>query len=344
MKVYNIVALALAAVASFAGSAVAQQQAGNSALVKAYVRFDEKARPMNVPLEPKQDGTKFFFINRETEQMMGGDAAKCDLFYIQTPVDLAAATKTYKGGDFEAARKQLGACKEKYKAYVGLPGNPSTKAAVMELECAIRQMKWEDVKALVASFSNPGALEYNDKALYEVAKVMGSVSDDPGALAGIKAGVDAAKGDKYINSTQYGWLMYALGRAYAAQIPADQLEGNISEAKVADANLAIDTLCQAAVSSHGAAMELPKDAMLRAVKILWAMPGVKDYVAQANNMDVNKWNSAPYNFRDAVALAYLIKNVYMPDIKDSTINRLASFHVNTLEGKEKTGADEKKED
>lgn len=342
MKAYNIVALALAAI-GFVGTAVAQEKGGNAAQVKAYVQFD-KGKPMNIALVPKQDGTKFFFINKETEQMMGGDVTKCDLFYIQTPADLAAATKTYKGGDFDAARKQLGTCKDKYKAYVGLPGNPTTKAAVMELECAIRQMKWEDVKSLVASFPNAGALAYNDKALYEVAKVMGGVSDDPGALAGIKAGVDAAKEDKYINSIQYGWLMYALGRAYAAQIPAAQLDGTIAEAKVADANLAIDTLCQAAVSSHGAAMELPKDAMLRAVKILWAMPGVKEYAGQAAaGMDLNKWNSAPHNFRDAVALAYLIKNVYIPEIKDSTINRLASFHVNTLEGKEKPGADAKKD-
>lgn len=200
MKAYNIVALALAAI-GFVGIAVAQEKGGNAAQVKAYVQFD-KGKPMNIALVPKQDGTKFFFINKETEQMMGGDVTKCDLFYIQTPADLAAATKTFKGGDFDAARKQLGTCKDKYKAYVGLPGNPTTKAAVMELECAIRQMKWEDVKSLVASFPNPGALEYNDKALYEVAKVMGGVSDDPGALAGIKAGVDAAKEDKYINSTQ----------------------------------------------------------------------------------------------------------------------------------------------
>lgn len=342
MKVYNIVALALAAV-GFVGTATAQEKAGNASQVKAYVQF-EKGKPMIIALAPKQDGTKFFYIDEESEKMMGGDSAKCNLFYIQTPADLAAATKTFKGGDFDAARKQLGACKEKYKAYVGLPGNPATKAAVMELECAIRQMKWEDVKALVASFPNAGGLEYNDKALYEVAKVMAGVSDDPAALAGIKAGVDAVKGDKYINSAQYGWLMYALGRAYAAQIPAAQLEGNIAKDKVADANLAIDTLCQAAVSSHGAAMELPKDAMLRAVKILWAMPGVKEYAGQAAaGMDLNKWNSAPNDFRDAVALAYLIKNVYVPEIKDSTINRLASFHVNTLEGKEKPGTEEKKD-
>ncbi|MBQ4613972.1 MAG: hypothetical protein IJB31_03495 [Akkermansia sp.] len=342
MKVFNLVALALAATACFTGTAMAQQKAG-SALVKAYVQF-EKGKPMNIALEPKQDGTKFFYIDKGTEQVMGADAAKCDLFYIQTPVDFAAAAKTYAGNDFDAARKQLAACKEKYKAYVGLPGNPCTKSAVLELECAIRQMKWNEVKELVASFPNPGALEFNDKALYEVAKIMGNVSDDPGALEAIKGAVETAKADKYINSSQYGWLMYALGRAYAAQIPADQLEGTIAEAKVADANLAIDTLCQAAVCSHGAQMEIPVDAMKRTMKLLWAMPGVKEYVAQANNMDVNKWNAAPYNFRDAVALAYLIKNVYAPETQDGTIDRLAKFHVNTLEGKEKPQAEPKSEE
>lgn len=340
MKSYNLVALALAATACITGTAMAQQQA---ALVKAYVQFD-KGKPMNVALEPKQDGTKFFYMDKSTEQLLGADATKCDLFYIQTPADFAAAAKLYAGDELDAARKALATCKNKYKAYVGLPGNPSIKAAVLELQCAIRQMKWEDVKALVAEFPNSGSLEYSDKSLYEVAKIMGNVSDNPGTLESIKGAVETAKADKYINSTQYSWLMYALGRAYAAQIPADQLDGTIAEAKLADANAAIDTLCQAAVSSHGAAMELPVDAMLRVVKLLWAMPGVKDYVAQANNMDVTKWNNAPHNFRDAVALAYLIKNVYAPQIQDSTIDRLAKFHVNTLEGKEKPQAEPKSEE
>ncbi len=342
MKSFNIIALALAATACISGTAVAQQKAEDANKIKAYVQF-EKGKPMNVALEPKQDGTKFFYMDKSTEQLLGADAAKCDLFYIQTPVDFAAAAKTYAGCDFEGARKQLAACKNKYKAYVGLPGNPCTKAAVLELECAIRQMKWADVKELVASFPNPGALEANDKALYEVAKVMSDVSDNPGALESVKTAVDTAKAEKHINSSQYGWLMYALGRAYAAQVPAAEVEGTISDKNLTNANLAIDTLCQAAVSSHGAQMEIPVDAMMRTVKLLWAMPGVKEYVAQANNMDVNKWNAAPYNFKDAVALAYLIKNVYAPDTKDATIDRLAKFHVNTLEGKEKPGAEEKAE-
>lgn len=342
MKAYNLVALALASLAGVSGLAMAQQKVGGSQ-VKAYVQFD-KGKPMNIALEPKQDGTKFFYMDKNTEQVMGADATKCDLFYIQTPADYAAAAKTYAGNDFDAARKQLAACKDKYQAYKGLPGNPCVKAALLELECAIRQMKWDDLKSLVASFPNPASLEYTDKALYEVAKIMSKVSDNPGALEDIKAAVEAVKADKYMNSTQYGWAMYALGRAYAAQVPAEQLEGTIAESKLAEANTAIDTLCQAAVSSHGAYMELPVDAMLRTVRLLWAMPGVKDYVAQANNMDVNKWNSAPHNFRDAVALAYLIKNVYAPEIKDGTIDRLAKFHVNTLEGKEKAQAEAPKEE
>ncbi len=333
MKAYNMIALALAATACITGSAMAQQKAPGSQ-VKAYVQF-EKGKPMNVDLAPKADGTKFFYVDKSTEQMLGADATKCDLFYIQTPVDLAAATKTYAGNDFEGARKQLAACKEKYKVYAGLPGNPCTKAALLELECAIRQMKWDDVKELVASFPNPAGLVYNDKSLYELAKVMGNVSNNPGALESVKSAVEALKADKSMTSSQYGWLMYALGRAYDAQIPVGELDGTISAANEANANMAIDTLCQAAVSSHGAHMEIPIDAMMRAVRILWAMPGVKDYVAQANNMDVTKWNNAPHNFRDAVALAYLIKTVYAPDKKDATIDRLAKYHVNTLAGKTK---------
>ncbi len=339
MKSYHLIALALAATASIAGTAVAQQKA-NPSQVKAYVQF-EKGKPMNVDLAPKADGTKFYYMDKATEQLLGADATKAELFYIQTPADFAAAVKTYAGNDLEDARKQLAACKEKYKVYAGLPGNPSVKASVLELECAIRQMKWEDVKALVASFPAASSLAYNDKSLYEVAKVMANVSDAPGSLETVKGAVEALKADKYMTSAQYGWLMYALGRAYAAQVPAAELDGTISAANEANANLAIDSLCQAAVSSHGAHMEIPVDAMMRSVKLLWAMPGVKDYVSQANNMDVAKWNNAPHNFRDAVALAYLLKMVYAPEKKDATIERLAKYHVNTLAGKESPEAEEK---
>lgn len=333
MKSLPIAVLALA-VAACLTPAMAQQPDAAAGKVKAYVQFD-KGRPMDIVLESAQGKNRFIYVDKKSEQQMAADASACKLFFIQTPTELAAAERAYSDRELAAARKQLAACKAKYLPYVGLPGNPSTRAALLELECAIRQMDWEGLKGLVASFPSPDTLELDDKALYDTARLLCQVSDDPATTEDrIKAAQELAK-NKALNSRAYGWVMYAVGRAYASRIPSDQLEGSISGKTEADANQAVDFLCQAAVSSHGAQMEVPLDAMKRALHILWAMPGVKEYASKGGTMDANRWNGAPANFRDAVALAYMIKTVFAPESKDSFVDRLAAFYVNTLEGKEK---------
>lgn len=313
--------------AATAGIACAQQQAA-PVQIKAYVQFD-KGKPAIIA--PKQANGKNLFIYVAQDQEMQGNAAKCKLFFIQTPADLVAASKTLKDRDFAAARKQLAAVKAKYAAWQGLPGDPSTQAALLELDAAIRQMDWEGLKGLVASFPHPDWLESSDQVKLEVARVLSGISTDPAAAATLQASAEAVlkNREKVLNSRDYGTLKYAIGLAQASQIPAEEIKETISEGNVQKANLAIDTLCQAAMSSHGSDMEIPVDAMRRAQALLWAMPGVRTYANNAGKMDRKKWNDAPADFRDAVALAYLIKNVYAPDSKDATLDRAASFFVNT---------------
>ena len=125
--------------------------------------------------------------------------------------------------------------------------------------------------------------------------------------------------------------MFAKAHATAAAITPDELAGTISEGNLAAANAAIDLYCQAGASSHGRAMELPVEAMTRAQALLWAMPGVKDYAAKGA-MDAGKWGAAPANFRDAVALAYMLKNVF--GASNETIETAAKLYFNTQAGKE----------
>jgi len=333
MKSLHIAALALAATACLS-SAPAQQPDAAAGKIKAYVQFD-KGRPMDIVLESAQGRNRFIYVDKKTEQQMAADASACKLFFIQTPADLAAAERSYADQELTTARKQLAACKAKYQSYVGLPGNPSTRAALLELECAIRQMDWEGLKALVAAFPAAGNLELDDKALYDTARVLSQVSDDPATSEARLAAVEELRKNKALNSRAYGWLMYAAGRALASRIPADQLQGSLSGKAEADANMAIDALCQAAVSSHGNQMEVPVDAMRRALGLLWAMPGVKEYASKGGAMDAAKWSAAPANFKDAAALAHMMKTVFAPEEKDAFVDRLASFYFNAMEGKEK---------
>jgi len=327
MKLFNMIALGLAATA---GAAYAQQEPAQTQ-VRAYVQF-ERSRPTVLSLKKANGKDKFVYTVQDQE--MQGNADKCKLFFIQTPADLASAIRTLKERDFASARKQLAAVKGKYAAWQGLPGDPSTKAALLELECAVRQLDLEGLKGLVSSFPHADWLEGEDKLQFAAARVLAGVSDDPAAAVGAREKAEGLLKNETIvsaiNSRAYGWLKYAIGRSYAAEIPAAELSGTISEANVQKANLAIDNLCQAAMSSHGADMELPVDAMRRAQAILWAMPGVKDYANRIGKMDRRRWSDAPANFRDAVSLAYLIKNVYDSDNgkKDAALDKAASYFFN----------------
>lgn len=337
MKLAHTFALALAAGScisiSWAQQAPAQQALG------AYVKFNAKDKKSPL-VQIKRANGKNNFVYEERHQDMQGDASKCKVFFIPTPADAALALKTYAEGDFASARKLLGDVKAKYTPWLGLPGNPSEKAAVAELECAIRQMDWEGLKGLVASFPHPDWLEAEDRVFFNVARVMSRISDDPSSLESQQKAVESLLSSgaaQALNSRTYGLLKYALGRAYAAQIPDAEVKGAISEENVPKANLAIDTLCQAAISSHGAQMEVPLDAMCRAQALLWAMPGVKEYSNRVGSRDMNrqKWTDAPIAFRDAVSLAYMIKNVFAPEgFKNELVDKAAAYYFNSTAGQE----------
>lgn len=333
MKTFNLIALAMMAASSLA---LGQQDAAAANKVKAYVQLDKGG--VGLLTLDGANGSVFQYTNAQ-EQKMQIDATKCKLFYINTPDDLAAAMKTYSSKNYDAARKQLAACKSKYMPYAGLPGNPSLTAALLELECAVKQLDWDGVKAIASSFPTKGVNKADVGMILNIkaAGILGNVSDDPAAAeAQIKAADELLNNKgamKQCGSSVYGRLKYAQGRALASQIPAAELAGTISADNAAKASEAIDVLCQAAMSSHSADRELALDAMQRAQAMLWAMPGVQDYANHNPKQDANTWGSAPHNFKDAVALAFILKNVY--GVEDAKLNRAASLFFNTMEGKTK---------
>ena len=330
MKLHNMIVAALVALTGFA---YAQQPAKTQGLV-AVVQANEKAKPVKRMITRADGKDTYVFFDNSDETEKKGNAAKARLFFLQTPVDLAEAERSLNARDFAAARTQLGAVKTKYASFVGLDRNPSTRAAMLELECAVRQLDFAALKTLVGSFQHADWLSLEDRGKYMAAGILAKACTGAAADA-VVADVDkllAANAGKTLNGSCYGWLQYAIAYSTAAAIPAAEISGTISEANVAAAHSAIDAYCRAGVSSHGSAMELPADAMSRAQALLWAMPGVKEYAAKASPMDANKWNAAPANFRDAVALAYMLKNVF--DTSNATVDEAAKYFFNTRAGKE----------
>ncbi len=321
--------LALGLAALVAAPAVQAQDAPKAKL-QAYAMVGKKAT--RLPVLNATGKNKFIYL--QGDQQMQLDVSKCDMFRFITPADFATAVNDYRAADIEGARKKLGAVKSKYAEYVGLPGNPSSEAALLELDCALRQLDWAGAKALADGFSHPEYMTEEQQASIAVAKVLGNISDAPGSLNTQKEAVASLlKGEvgKKLSLKDYGRLRYALARAYEAEVPAEQLAGTVTEAQAADLIKAVDNYCQAALSTHGSEMEIPLDAMQRALVLLWAQPGVKEYAA-GGAMDAARWSAAPVNFKDAATLAFLLKKVYTDDdgaalAKKALVDEVAALYV-----------------
>lgn len=337
MKSLHLIGLAVAALscASFAG---AQEAADAGAKLRAYVALPSQ-KPQELIINRSDGNDKFYYTQKGTDQELEVPVASCKaLFFIQTPAELANALNTYREGDLSAARKQFAAVKNKYANFGGLPGSPLTVAAVNEISCCVRQMDWDGVKKLTAN--PPTGMTTSDEARVAVARLMADIITAPGpgktddqkkAIAQL---LKDKKLGKSINTELYGWLRYALARAYAAQLPTDATA--IPEDKLKDAEAAIDNYCQCVVSTHGAADELPVDSMVRAMSLLWGMPGVAEYTKKADApLTAAKWASAPANFRDAVAMANLLKTVYAPELQNELVEKLVPYFYNTAKDKEK---------
>lgn len=344
MKSLHLMGLAVAALScvSFAGAQEAAEAAGVK--LTAYVQLPQQKKPEILEINRSDGNDKFYYMQKGTDQEMEMAVSSCKaLFYIQTPVDLANALNTFREGDLEAARKQLAAVKAKYANFAGLPGSPYTIAAVHEISCAVRLQDWDSVATLTAN--PPANMLATETARVATAALVAQIASGKMPLDEAKKAITELlkdkKNGKNINSELYGWLRYALARAYAAKLPTDG--SPIPEDQLKDAESAIDNYCQCVVSTHGVADELPVDAMVRAMNLLWGMPGVADYIKKADApLNKTTWAAAPANFRDAVAMAHLLKTVYAPELKNELADKLAPYFYNSAKDRKKEAAQEEK--
>lgn len=336
MKLLNIIGFTAAALACvpFAGA----QEANDKARVKAYVHLPKQKNPALLELDSANGKNTFrFIVPRSGDQKMEATVGSCSLFLIQTPAELADGMNDYRAGDLDGCRKRMAQCKKKYAHYLGLPGNPAAIAAVYELKAAVRQMDWAAVASLAPAFpaDDPACTDY-DRAMARVAGVMGGIAANGGDLAAVDAMLADKELLKSVNAEVYGWLCYAKARALESKVPADKIKGGLSGDDAKQASLAVDAFCQCVVSTHGLSPELPLDSLRRALPMLWAMPGVKEYSKRVHTpVDAKGWNGAPADFRDAVAMAQLMKTVYMPEEKNELVDSLVRYHYNTAKDRKK---------
>ncbi len=339
MKTRNIIGFAVAAVAGSMQLATAQQP-GAVHLTAVVQAPSQKLGPIELV---GADGENYQYKQKGTDTILAQPVSACKVFYIMTPPDLATALTEYRSGELAEARKALSACRTKYMAYGNLPGNPATAAAMAELNCVVRLMDWDAITGVTSAFPGATKLTGADKLRYQAAKVMAGVKDDPAALTKLKGEVEdliKTKG-KSLDSETYAWLRYALGRVYASKVPAAELQGEISEEHRAEASKAVDNYCQSVVGVHGNIWPMQEDALIRSLHILAAMPGVPEHVSKAGKvLSAGAWNALPADYRDAVAMAHMMKNVYDMGGKDPLIDKLADCFYNTAKDRAAAEADQ----
>ena len=289
-------------------------------------------KPAQIELQRGDGKGSFFFMKKGTEDLMQAQASRCAMFLIMTPADMAKALRDYYGGDYAEARADFAKLRKKYAEFSGLPGSPGTLAPYYELVCAVRMGDVAGAKKLAEDIPGARALNVSEAARVDAARVFAMIDDTPESYKAIteaRAKVLKDRG-RNVDSEAYGWMQYAVARAAAATIPA-------AKDKAKSANAAVDYYCQAAMSMHGSQKVLPADAILRAMNLLWEMPGVQDYAATAAKpMDKKAWAKAPCNFCDAVALAHYYKALYAdPAAPNALADQLDAYFCNTLKGVKK---------
>ena len=338
MKFRNIVTLALAATVGLAVQADAQDKKPTlTARVVKKAKDGEKASKLvNLGI---LSSTKagYFTYQKDADTTPEMNIEKTfSTFYVLTPPALVEAMRTYAAEDFAAARPALHKVRKQLENWRGIPEGPYLRAYRAELECAVRQLDFAGAAAVVNEF--PGDVDKiltpQDKVASNAVKLLAAATREGGMdPAKIEENVKAVitKLGKNVTPIQYGWLHFALGAAYQSTIPADQLVSNaIAEEHKVNAGKAIDAYCVAGISSHGAQMELPVEAMKRAQLLLWSMPGVQAEVKAFGQPTPTKFKKASQNFQDAVSLAYMLIHVYGVEAADnSTLGKAAKLFQNT---------------
>ena len=333
------------------------------------IKLGDNENDANIIVASEKAG-KFTWKKNADETEVQDFKKKYDVFYALTPKELTEAQSRYSAGKFNDAINRLKSFRSQYAHWRGIPEGPYVRALRMELDSMVRSFHFDKVKELDGSFNDcKGLLTKQDQATLAAAHILADAVQPSAKPEDVinkvteflkkwdvkkvekKADASDAKKTSYIvspsavNPHVYGWLHYAIGRAYENGITVEPGKTLESE-QLAAANKAIDAYCIAGISSHGSQLEIPVDAMIRAQKLLWAMPEVQAEIKPMSKLMRDKPAQYPkdylksqQNFQDAVGLAYMLIHVYGVKAdaeKYPSIVEAAALFVNTQKGKAKT--------
>lgn len=271
----------------------------------------KNGRPTDIYILSANGPTVQFVETKESQEVLQQMASAFRTLYIFETEDFVDAKVAMENRKYQDARNKFHALVNKYASTLSIRDSLSARAAVYELEAAMRMMDWAGVKALVAKFpvkaSNLSPAAQDD---LEVARIMALIPDkDWNTLKTRAAAFLATK--KNATRLQQARMKYALGAA--AMVAQDW-------------NKALDDFAEALVLLHGSDEELASACIIRSLDAYMHMPDVTKFLedsAVTAAVEARKHNpetvipdmqmkARPAHVREAAAL-YRLHELMLPD-------------------------------
>lgn len=254
-----------------------------------------------------------FVETKESQAPMQQMASAFKTLYIFETDDFVDAKVDMENRKYQDARNKFAALVTKYASTLPIKDSLSARAAVNELECAMRMMDWAGVKGLLAKFPiRANTLSQSDQDDLEVARIMATIPDKNWNDLKTKASAFLAT-KKSATRLQQARMKYALGAAALATDKAPE---------------ALDAFADAVVLLHGSDDNLGSAAILHSLDAYLRLPDVVQFMANpvvATVLETRKskpdavladsmMRERPLNVREGAAL-YQINSLMFPDKK-----------------------------
>ncbi|PNC85678.1 hypothetical protein CXT87_06460 [Akkermansia muciniphila] len=273
----------------------------------------KNGRPTDIYILSANGPTVQFVESRESQEVLQQMASAFKTLYIFETDDFVDAKVAMENRKYQEARNKFHALVNKYASTLSIKDSLSARAAVYELECAMRMMDWAGVKGLAAKFPVRGAnLSSSAQNDLEVAKIMALIPDKDWNGVKSRAGSFLAT-KKNATRLQQARMKYALGAA--AMVAQDW-------------NKALDYFAEALVLLHGSDEELASACVARSLDAYLRMPDVVKFFenpvvssaveSRKNNPEAvipdSRLKSRPAPVKEAAAL-YRLHELMFPDRK-----------------------------
>ena len=201
----------------------------------------KNGHPTDIYILSANGPTVQFVESRESQEVLQQMDSAFKTLYIFETADFVDAKVAMENRKYQEARNKFHALVNKYASTLSIKDSLSARAAVYELECAMRMMDWAGVKGLAAKFPVRGAnLSPSVQNDLKEKKIMALIPDKDWNGVKSRAGSFLAT-KKNATRLQQARMKYALGAA--AMVAQDW-------------NKALDYFAEALVLLHGSEEEL----------------------------------------------------------------------------------------